>query len=332
MAETNKDSNETSLIKSSSEQIEISTMDTKTKEFLATMANFEKLADYIASSDVYSNNFKVAKRDADGKVIKDENGEIIEVVNKGDIVACMVLGNEMGISPMGSISLGKQLNANAYKKAMRGKSLGLDPMTAMSVVYIIPSSNGDVFTTGIHVISQALINCKTKIDILQDFATTNIYYVLEAGVRTDIYLTEEEYQNNLDKYYNVIEGISTKEVLRSKLEEGCTLVSKKATKITTVRLTRKQETITVSYTLQDAIDAGLYKGIASDKSIVKGKDNWNSNPATMLRNRCITIPGRIIASDVLHNTYLHDEMDIINQDDDTHSKFNQIPTAEAVED
>lgn len=53
---------------------------------------------------------------------------------------------------------------------------------------------------------------------------------------------------------------------------------------TTVTLVRKGKRTTISYTLQEAIDAGLKSGKNSITGAdVKGKDNWDKHTRSLMR-------------------------------------------------
>jgi hypothetical protein len=289
--------------------------------FMQRLKAFETFAEYIARSS-YRKQFLVPMRDAKGKEMRDENNEIMEEVSTADIVACLTLGQEMGLSEMGSIALGKQLNAENYKKVIRGRALGLDPIASLSLVSVIPTGNGDIFHTGVHVITNAMNKSGCEYEIVKDFNTEFIYYLVDDNnKKSSTYIKQEEYDNNTDKYVILSSTLSAEDVKDYKAR-NFTFVLKFPTKVTTVNFKRGNRTLTISYSLQEAIDAGLYKGTTSDGEKKNGKDNWNSNPATMLRNRALTNGGRIICSDIINNTYSHDEVSVISRPKDTSTKFN----------
>lgn len=293
------------------------------------LKNLELLADWVAKSETYRKFFMTSKRDVEGNVMKDENGDIIEEVSKSDIILCMAFGKEMGFGEIGALAFGKQLNVESYKKVMRGRALGLDPIASLSLISIIPTKNGDIFHTGVHVITNALNKAHIRYEFLKDYETTFIYYLLEGSAVTPTYITRKEYEDNQDRYF-IVKSTSDASLLKDALANGCILLTERATKITIVKFQRNNyDDLTVSYTLQEATDAGLYKGKASDGTVVTGKDNWNSNPATMLRNRPLTIGGRIIGSDVINNTYSNEEVYVMNKGDNT-NKFNSSGIEDAV--
>lgn len=281
-----------------------------TKLFLQKLANLDAIAEVIAKSETYSKVFKVAKKDAEGKIMEDEEGNIIEEVSKSDIICCIGLGKEMGLDIFGALSFGKALNADSYKKVIRGKALGLDPIASLNMVSIIPTKNGDIIHTGVHVITNALNKANIRYEVIKDFSPIRLYYVVDSKslLVTDIYIKEEEYNEAPDNYLLLSSNTTTEQIKNAQDLGTCIIKPPIMSRITTILFQRNNyPDLNISYTLQEAIDAGLYKGVSSKGDKVTGKDNWNSNPATMLRNRTLTIGGRIIGSDIIHNTYSTEE-------------------------
>lgn len=256
----------------------------------------DKLVDSIVNSEL-GKPFRY--KDSDGK----------DQVNKSDIVANIVLGHELGLTPMASVVLGKRLTIKSYFSVVKGKTLGVDPVTAINKIYNIPTGNGDMVVVGVDIIEKVLLDCNVKYDILEDSAPIYNYY--QAGRLMD---NDEALDNDIlrDKF-EVIYPTSTAADVKRIMDSGKIPITKKEyTKRTKIRFVRKEKDIdiTISYTLQQAIDAGLYLGyhskqVGNDNKplLVEGKDNWNKNPETMLRNRTLSIGGRIIAADKLNGVY-----------------------------
>lgn len=270
----------------------------------------ENLVDRIATSSL-AKPFQY--KDADGKT----------VVNKGDIVSCIALGYELGISPMASLSLGKRLDANAYFSVKKGEAMGLDPVTSISKIYNIETRRGTILYTGVDVISAAILRTGTKMDIINDFVTAPMFYEMVGNKYVGHYFELFPKGELIDSMFLYVDKVSTPEDVKAANEAGKIIIKRSSpittTKVTTIRFTRnigkEEKSITIHYSLQQAIDAGLYKGYHSSdvdqsgKPIwIEGKDNWLAHPATMLRNRCISIGGRIIAADALGGIYSKDEV------------------------
>lgn len=253
--------------------------------FINLLEQAEKLAKYVANSNTFGNAFK------------DEDGKIVE----GDIISAIMLGNELGIPPMSAITLGKRLNANAYFKAMKGKALGLDPISSQAAISIIPTQNGEVVHTGVSVITKVLLDNKVQFEFTEDYVPIYKYY----NVKTKLEIDAEKHKDNL----YTIDAETTEKELTDAKNEGLILCTKRLfTRRTTVHFERPSfKPVTISYTLQDATDAGLYRGTTGEGEQVDGKANWNYHPATMLRNRALTIGGRIICGDKLMSVYSDEE-------------------------
>jgi hypothetical protein len=99
-------------------------------------------------------------------------------------------------------------------------------------------------------------------------------------------------------------------VRRSGLLEDFEIVDRSKTQCT-IRIKRIGETKhTETYTIEEAEDMGL-----------KGKDNYNKQPATMLYNRCLSRACRIIFGDVVTGLYLTEEIRPDYVDEDTQPEF-----------
>lgn len=275
-------------------------------KFIDALKEAETLADYVINSETFGAGFEknVVKLDKNGKPELDADGneQYVKVKNRADVVSAILLGKELGIEPMAAITFGRQLNADAYRKVVKGRSLGLDPMTSLSVINVINTQNGPVIHTGQSVISDIIGRNKVQTEILEDAVPVYKYFNLANNKTVDI--------TRLKTTDYVVVTPDADPSALGDIKPGMFILAQAIVDIkTTVRLSREGfKPITISYTRQDAIDAGLYKGINSDGEEVKGKPNWNNNLKTMLRNRSITIAGRLILGDKLNNLYSNDEV------------------------
>lgn len=263
---------------------------------ISTFEQAEKLADYIAGSSIYNAPFK-------DKV--DEDGITKEVVNKNAIVTCLLLGNELGFKPMESITLGRTLNREAMIKCKRGQDLGLSPIASLQNIYVFKTSQAEIVYTGIHVVNKVLTDAGVRREIIDDASSPYFEYFVASGFDEGKKVNIDN--SNKDEYVVINTGISRTN-LEQALKDGKIPVKRLTTKRALVKLTRGKESIAIPYTLQQAIDAGLYHGINSDKEEVKGKDNWNKHPETHLVKMSIMLGARIIASDKLNGLYVDSEI------------------------
>ncbi|KAF5080411.1 hypothetical protein DSECCO2_120550 [anaerobic digester metagenome] len=302
--EENKDNQQ--LVKQESNITVTPNVSSGASKFIAMLKEAEDIADWVVKSETYGVAFekKVIKRDADGKPELDENGDKQYTLekNKADVVSAILLGKELGIEPMAAITFGKQLNADAYRKVVKGRSLGLDPMTSLSVINVINTQNGPLIHTGQSVITDVIGRNKVQTEILED--AVPVYKYVNAINQKDVDISRLK-----PNEYVIITANTDPASIKKDFDAGLFILIPSLIDVkTTVRLTREGfKPITITYTRQDAIDAGLYKGINSDGEEVKGKPNWNSNLKTMLRNRATTIAGRLILGDKLNNLYSNEE-------------------------
>lgn len=280
----------------------------------------EALADWIAQSPVFNKGFK--------EQVQKEDGTSELVVNKSAIVTCLLLGNELGFTPMVSVTFGKTLDRDAAIKVERGRSMGLNPMAAMQNIYVFTTSQAEIVYTGIHVVNKVLTDAGIKRKILED--GTKPFYIYRY-CKKELANELVDYNKETKDDFVVINDGHTADYIDKQVQEGKIPIIRYATRRALVELTRGDESIAIPYTLQQAIDAGLYVGTKSDGTESKGKANWNTHPETHLIKMSIMLGGRIIASDKLNGIYidseLHQAASIANrQAEDT--EFEEVPVTE----
>lgn len=280
----------------------------------------EALADWIAQSPVFNKGFK--------EQVQKEDGTSELVVNKSAIVTCLLLGNELGFTPMVSVTFGKTLDRDAAIKVERGRSMGLNPMAAMQNIYVFSTSQAEIVYTGIHVVNKVLTDAGIKRKILED--GTKPFYIYRY-CKKELANELVDYNKETKDDFVVINDGHTADYIDKQVQEGKIPIIRYATRRALVELTRGDESIAIPYTLQQAIDAGLYVGTKSDGTESKGKANWNTHPETHLIKMSIMLGGRIIASDKLNGIYvdseLHQAASIANrQTEDT--EFEEVPVTE----
>lgn len=291
---------------------------------LQTLEEISAFAEYIANNETFGKAFEKPLYEN-----PDKPNEITRnVINKNDIVAAIVFGKELGISPMKSIMLGKSLNLTLASKIAKGLALGLSVEEARNVINIIPSKNGDIIHVGYQVIAKVLLDHNIKFHYTEDgkpilgwrelIIDTSKNKIVKGAV-----LFTEDTRSQLDdnaffvyeKWHQLIDAVKAFKAGKRIVQEE--VIDKR----TTVVFNREgYEPLTISYTLQDATDAGLYNGYHSTDTKdgaplwIDGKDNWNKHPLTMLRGRPLAIGGRIIGADFMHDTYSSEEAyEIVNK-------------------
>lgn len=280
----------------------------------------EALADWIAQSPVFNKGFK--------EQVQKEDGTSELVVNKSAIVTCLLLGNELGFTPMVSVTFGKTLDREAAIKVERGRSMGLNPMAAMQNIYVFSTSQAEIVYTGIHVVNKVLTDAGIKRKILED--GTKPFYIYRY-CKKELANELVDYNKETKDDFVVINDGHTADYIDKQVQEGKIPIIRYATRRALVELTRGDESIAIPYTLQQAIDAGLYVGTKSDGTESKGKANWNVHPEIHLIKMSIMLGGRIIASDKLNGIYvdseLHQAASIANrQAEDT--EFEEVSVTE----
>lgn len=294
------------------------------------MAAIDEFATAVLASPLAS-NFKQKGKAKD---------DIDEDAIRANIISNIVLAKDMGIGVGGALVLGSKLNVNSYFSVLKGKSMGMEAISAIQNIHIIPTKNGDIISIGVNAINMALMRVNIQVTVLKDYSPTPIY----RDAYTHAYVGYHEQLFPLDKEPSAFvfdaKEHSKDDVKEARAKGQIIVVStKEFTYITQVHFYRKSNdmTIVIPYTIQDAIDAELCAGYHSTLQsadgkgafYVKGKLNWNQNRQTMLRNRSISIGGRIIAGDILQGGYSHDEVvDMVNiQDSKDYTTIDEVREA-----
>lgn len=261
---------------------------------------------------------------------------------KADLISTMALGYEMGLNPISSIIMGSSINTTAaLQSVLMGRSMNINPIQAINNIYPIDTGSGKVaFKTGVHIIEGKLAEAGVKIEIIKDGIPQYIYRShngksisqhdfnkMDEDTKDNFQILDEKrfkwttivalYKSTKDKKLDAaIDKLRVNNILTDDLNftsesgviEGKTYLlipSMPEDKLTTVRMTRPstKSVIEISFSLQNAIDAKLMKGISTDGEEVKGKSNWINYPEQMLRNYCISVAGNMIAGDKLNGIY-----------------------------
>jgi hypothetical protein len=223
----------------------------------------------------------------------------IKVIKKEDIVACILLGRELGLSDMVSISFGKTLDKTAYFKVMKGKSLGMDTISSLQHVFTYEKEGQMIIGMDTHFINATILKAGINYKFVKDFER-KVYY----RDKNNVFLGYI-----LDENWIIINRGIKPEGLKAALEQGKFPVKEEFTFESSAIFYRKGwEPHIETYSLLDATQAGLYQGFDLLGNEIKGKPAWNANPKSIMNGRVITIAGRKIAGDALNGLYSLDEI------------------------
>ena len=264
---------------------------------LAVLGEYRTFAESLINTDLGA-RFKE-------NIVKD--GIATEVINIDNMVTCLLTGQELGLSPMTSLAYGRNLNLDAIQKVELGKTLGLSVTASLKNIFCFESGGIRQVYTGINVVEGCLNKHHIDIDIDEDFVPVYKYFNLQ--------LDKPIIEFNPDRHIDVDE-YNDDYVRAAMAEKGMVPVSRVIdTYRTTVSLIRKGKKTTISYTLQEAIDAGLKSGKHSITGAdVKGKDNWDKHTRALMRKMAIMFAARICANDILNGMYCDVELKSINDD------------------
>jgi len=321
------ESNNSDIVKKDKQEVATKPQSTSTGILdLDAYLEIEKLVDKLENSTIAS-QFKETVFD------KDEEGDPIEstkrvIFNKADMVMCLALGRELGIAPMTALSYGKQLNTKAIAKIERGKRMGLDFTTSLDQIYIWSSGGRDLTYVSIHIVNAVLNKIGVTQEIVNNGHTPVVKYRnLETNELMDAT------PDNGKVIPNHLPADIHRQLITKMKESNLVAFTPNYIYTAEVKLTRynkvlgRLDSISIPYTNQQAIDAGLLKGIKSDGTKVDGKDNWNNHPVTHLIKMSVMLGARIIAADALGGIYVDSELAVVK---DIKSNNNNIEDAEIV--
>lgn len=222
-----------------------------------------------------------------------------------DVIAAIMLSGEIGISPLSGVMMGKKLNKNSIFSVLKGKALGIDPITAIEQLHYITDSSS---STGIHIMTALALKANISFDIIEDYKPVYGYISKDKN-----FIRKEDLDSEIHKIVGDGKPDPTK---LSVIPSGKPMDFK-----TTINFKRtlgngKDMEITLTYYYSEFIN-------------LHEKDNWKNNKKTMLRNRTLAIGFRLIGDDVLNGIYEDSEIA-----DTNNIKYNiqEVPVAETVQD
>jgi hypothetical protein len=185
-------------------------------------------------------------------------------------------------------------------KIQKGAQLGLSRYSSMEGIHIIPTSNGDTTTVGIHILNKLNNDNGVQVEYLAKFKMMPIYYSLEGMLLGyDPACEKDCIVVSIQDYFRV--PISSFYDLSKSKDQ--VVIIKEFTPTTIVKLTRVvggvTREVTERFSMREAIEAGLYKGMKLDKTLCTGKSNWNNYPAKHVDHRAKAFASRDIIADVL---------------------------------
>jgi hypothetical protein len=247
---------------------------------VSNIADLEKIAIVLAASPIYSKYFTTdSKQPADAS----------------SIMATLLVGTNMGLSASEAIMYGKTLNQDSMAKISMGNALGVPPLVSMYHIHTV----NNVITVDYHIVNMLMNRLGIVRRVIEDYAPIPLFQMLTGGKPNGTVVPFD------DKLFVAITDNTSADVLKTALEAGKQPVIPFATTFrTTIEFERtysndKTQKSIFSFTIQDAIEAGLCAGNKINGEWSKGKDNWNNYRKTMLRKQVVVTAKELIA-DVLY--------------------------------
>lgn len=302
-----------------SAELELKKENSQTAIFREQLETANQMAELVINSN-YGKLFETLVPDEVNNL--DEEGKPtrqIKVIKKEDIVTCILLGRQLGLDDIVAITFGRTLDKTAYFKAMKGKSLGLDTITSLQHVFVyekvVDGQPTMVIGTDAAAISSTIIKGGITYEITVDFKVKKYY----RDQRTRIFLGYD-----FDESWVIVnKGITVTE-LKAALDIKKYPVTEEVTLYSEAIFHRKGwPDLKETYSLLEATEAGLYKGIKFDGSEEKGKFAWNANPKRILTTRLISIGASRIGADLLNGVYTKEEV-LELKSNDLEEDFTQV--------
>jgi len=209
-----------------------------------------------------------------------------------DVVAAILLSKEIGISPMAGLMLGKKLNKKSIFSVIKGKALGIDPVTAIENLHYI---NDNSSSTGIHIMTGLALKAGVVTKIIRDFKPVYGYKTKEGTVVK---------KDDLDDDFHQIvhKGMAKEEMDATKLH--VIVHPKPIDYVTEIEFRREIKQPNGTFKEMILNNVSYY----SEFSHLHAKDNWKQNTKIMMRNRNYAIGFRAIADDALNGLYEDSEI------------------------
>ena len=260
---------------------------------IKNLEEIDKMVDSVANS-VLGDPFRV--KGSDGKM----------TVNRADIVANIIMGHELGLAPMNSVALGRKLNLDTYLSVIKGKTLGVDPITAMDKIWNIKG----MITAHTDIICKVMLDNGVYWETVENFVPVYAYLHGSRVMSNDECLDSNDILK--DKFVIIYPTTTADDIKKIIASNKVPITKKEITRRTTIKFTRpdKHLTKTDSMTLQEAPDEGVYVGyhstlVGNDNRplYVKGSDGWNKHPVIRLEGRLLARNGRKLVADKLTGVY-----------------------------
>lgn len=305
-------------------------------DLVAVFKSLEAVVAYVKTS-IYAKNFE--KNDpATGTVI----------IDPSDIVTNMILGHKAGLDMMESLVLGKSLNLNSYGAICLGKDLGLKYHQAITKIFVLETSNGITYALSVDIYTKLCNDFHVKRKIIKDYEPVYAYYVVtkENPKGTVALEKDEAFDENGKLKPNLLwmNTMTTKDTVEAH-ERKCEALDLPVVKVirreidreTSIHFVREDIDFDeiVTYSIQDAIDAGLYPGITRRGEVLTvtnkktgeitpaGKDNWTKMPRAMLYSRDMTKGTKMCVPERTVNTMGYGEaLDTFSDTIDEETKIN----------
>lgn len=217
--------------------------------------------------------------------------EIIEVSDE-DIIANFFMSKALGLEPIVGITFGKQLGKLSYFQVMQGKELGMTPVQALKEIYAYEDKDGKIVTgASVHAKTKKLIDANVKFKMIVDFQPKKYYRYLNKM------FIGYEYDKDIYDVCNLSGGIDAKSIKAIETANKIP-ITQHTDYYSIIEFTREGwQPMEFTYSLLDATDAGLYKGVTRDGNDEKGKANWNNHPQRILNGRIRSIASDTLAAD-----------------------------------
>ena len=283
---------------------------------LKNLEDLDRFATFVSESDTLSAQFK--KNDKDGHPIP---------INKSDIVACVLIGNEIGLSPILSLQLGSRINPNSILAVQRGREMGLSSIDALEQIHIlIDKKTGKITThTGLHVVKASLLRAGITHRFITNYAPVYKYITPEG-----IELRKDEVFDNDGEVKRSVAILDPMSITEGQIKEATdknkdvvlkTYLYHESRVVFTRNINNETITREYSFNSDEARSAGYLPAQTAD-GVIDGRPSWIRMPHRMFPKEVYIYGARDIADDILRGMLVHHEAAMI-MDVDAEEVFDE---------
>lgn len=214
------------------------------------------------------------------------------------VKAAMLIGSELGLTPLLSIMLVNKLTFANVPKLIRGKMLGLDVIQSLDNIYLIPTSRGELTVIGNNILTGLMRKANIEFDVTEDCVPITRKIGVSKEIKGSII---PDALFNSSKFTWMPFDASFTQVIIDSIKSEIPNIMFYTVEVLDYRTTiifkrRGMKDHTETFYYSQAVETGL-----------TSKDNWKDK-RIMMRHRCLGRGMRFVGGDKINDLYLPSEV------------------------